>query len=105
MLVETWSGFIEAPIFAQRYTLEQAVQVPLVINEIHGQTDGGSLNVTILKNGAALGPTGISFTAGATFYSMSAAATAATGDRIQVLVDSVAAAQDWGFTVKTTRDN
>jgi hypothetical protein len=103
-LVESWSAFIEAPIFNQKYTLEQSVVVPITINEIHGQTEVGSLNVTILKNGAEVGPTGVSFTAGATFYAMSAAATAATGDQIQLRVDSVAAAQDFGLTVKRTRD-
>jgi hypothetical protein len=103
-LVETWSGFIEAPIFGQKYTLEQAVQFPLTMNEIHGQTEAGSVDVTLLKNGTALGPTGVSFTAGATFYSMAAAATAAAGDRIQLQIDTVGAGQDLGFTIKTTRD-
>ena len=103
-LVETWSGFIEAPVFGQKYTLEQAVQFPLTVNEIHGQTEAGSVNVTILKDGAAQGPTGVSFTAGATFYSF-AGTTGATGTRFQIEIDAVAAGEDFGFTVKTTRDN
>ena len=103
-LVETWSGFIEAPVFGQKYTLEQAVQFPLTVNEIHGQTESGSVNVTILKDGAAQGPTGVSFTAGATFYSFTGT-TGATGTRIQIEIDAVAAGEDFGFTVKTTRDN
>lgn len=102
-LVETWSGFIEAPVFGQKYTLEQAVQFPLAVNEIHGQTESGSVNVTILKDGAAQGPTGVSFTAGATFYTLSGT-TGATGTRIQIEVDAVSAGEDFGFTVKTTRD-
>jgi hypothetical protein len=102
-LVETWSGFIEAPVFDQKYTLEQAVQFPLTVNEIHGQTESGSVNVTILKDGAAQGPTGVSFTAGATFYSFTGT-TGATGTRIQIEVNAVSAGEDFGFTVKTTRD-
>jgi hypothetical protein len=103
-LVETLSGFIEAPVFGQKYTLEQAVQVPLTVNEIHGQTESGSVNVTVLKDGAAQGPTGVSFTAGATFYSM-AGTTGATGTKIQLEIDAVGAGVDFGFTVKTTRNN
>jgi collagen type VII alpha len=103
-LVETWSGFIEAPVFSQKYTLEQSVQFPLTVNEIHGQTEAGSVNVTILKDGAAQGPTGVSFTAGATFYSFTGT-TGATGTRFQIEIDAVAAGEDFGFTVKTTRDN
>jgi hypothetical protein len=104
LLVETWSGFIEAPVFDQKYTLEQAVQFPLTVNEIHGQTESGSVNVTILKDGAPQGPTGVSFTAGATFYTFPGT-TGATGTRFQIEIDAVAAGEDFGFTVKTTRDN
>jgi len=104
-LIETWSAFIEAPIFNQRYVLEQYIPVPMTINNLHGQTDSGSVNITILKNGAPIGPTGVSFTAGATGYTMSAAATAATGDKIELRIDSVAAAVDFGFTAIRTRDN
>ena len=104
-LIETWSAFVEAPIFNQKYTLEQFVPISLTINSIHGQTDSGSVNVTVLKNGTEVGPTGVSFTSGATGFAMSSAATAAAGDKIQLRVDNVAGATDFSFTAVTTRDN
>jgi hypothetical protein len=102
-LIETWSGFIEAPIFSQEYVLEQSVQFALTIDELHGQTVSGSLIATVLLNDTPVtGVSGVSFTAGATFYSATPAA-AAVGDRVKLRMDSVSAGTDFGFTVKTTR--
>ncbi len=109
-LVESSDTFIEAPVFNQEYVLFQSVLFLLTIDELYGQTESGNLDVTILLNGTPVGisgvtgPTGeMNFTAGATFYSAVPAATAATGDQIKLRVDAVAAAQDVGFTLKTTR--
>ncbi len=109
-LVEGSDTFIEAPVFSQEYVLFQSVLFLLTIDELHGQTESGNLDVTILLNGTPVGisgvtgPTGeMNFTSGATFYSAVPAATAATGDQIKLRVDAVAAAQDVGFTLKTTR--
>jgi hypothetical protein len=109
-LVESSDTFIEAPVFNQEYVLQQSVLFLLTIDELHGQTESGNLDVTILLNGTPVvisgvtGPTGeMNFTSGATFYSSVPGATAATGDQIKLRVDAVAAAQDVGFTLKTTR--
>ncbi|MGR3295128.1 MAG: hypothetical protein ACUZ8A_02670 [Candidatus Bathyanammoxibius sp.] len=103
-LVESSDTFIEAPVFNQEYVLLQNVLFLLTIDELYGQTENGNLDVTILLNGTPVtGLSGQNFTAGATFYSAAPAATAATGDQISLRVDAVAAAQDVGFTLKTTR--
>ncbi len=109
-LVEGSDTFIEAPVFSQEYVLFQSVLFLLSIDELHGQTESGNLDVTILLDGTPVGisgvtgPTGeMNFTSGATFYSAVPAATAATGSQIKLRVDAVAAAQDVGFTLKTTR--
>ncbi|MGR3295121.1 MAG: hypothetical protein ACUZ8A_02630 [Candidatus Bathyanammoxibius sp.] len=103
-LVESSDTFIEAPVFNQEYVLLQNVLFLLTIDELYGQTENGNLDVTILLNGTPVtGLSGQNFTAGATFYSAAPSATAATGDQIKLRVDAVAAAQDVGFTLKTTR--
>ncbi len=109
-LVESADTFIEAPVFNQEYVLLQNVLFLLTIDELYGQTENGNLDVTILLNGdpvdisGVTGPTGeMNFTSGATFYSAVPTAIAATGDQIKLRVDAVAAAQDVGFTLKTTR--
>ncbi len=109
-LVESADTFIEAPVFNQEYVLLQSVLFLLTIDELYGQTESGNLDVTILLNGdpvdisGVTGPTGeMNFTSGATFYSAVPTAIAATGDQIKLRVDAVAAAQDVGFTLKTTR--
>ena len=103
-LIESSDTFIEAPVFNQEYVLFQSVLFLLTIDELHGQTQSGNLDVTILLNGTPVtGLSGQNFTAGATFYSAAPSATAATGSQIKLRVDAVAAAQDVGFTLKTTR--
>ena len=103
-LVESSDTFIEAPVFNQEYVLLQSVLFLLTIDELHGQTESGNLDVSILLNGAeVVGLSGQNFTSGATFYSAISPPIAATGDRIALRVDAVAAAQDVGFTMRTTR--
>ena len=84
--------------------MEQSIQFPLNIEELHGQTESGNLDVSILLNDVPVtGLSGVNFTAGATFYSASPAPTGDIGDQVKLRIDAVSAATDFGFTVRRVR--
>ena len=84
--------------------MEQSIQFPLNIEELHGQTESGNLDVSILLNDTPVpGLSGVNFDSGSTFESASPAPTGDIGDQVKLRIDAVSAATDFGFTVRRVR--
>lgn len=104
-LIETYSGHIETPGSGTTYYLEHKAAYPMSIKTLSGQTDVGSLSVTVRVNSTAV--TGLD---SVTLNTVDASHTAtsnnavAIGDTIKLVVNTAPAnANDFRFTLKTQR--